>query len=261
MPFNISDFRSTFDRLGGPARSNLFEMRISKLPRGTANSSQLTPRDFRFFCQSVQIPGIQFEESTQVHVAQQKKTFPVGFNTTPLQTVFMLDSDHQIMTFFHQWMQQIVRYGAEGGNFSEIDGKLPYEIGYKDDYSTDITIHHYTTDSFASSYYETKLENAHPIQMGDIDLSWSDNDSYLTLPVSFVYDRISFSGEKAGSNSNSLNRGNGLLDTIGAIAGFADVVKQTVNQRNSPTSIQDAVNRFTRVRNSFDNISDRFGGG
>lgn len=259
MPFNISEFKSTFERFGGPARSNLFEVRISKLPRGV--STLVGPRDFRFFCQSVQIPGVVFEEAAMVHPAQQKKTFPVGYQTNPVQAVFMLDSDHQILSFFHEWMQQIVRYGSKGGVLSEVDGKLPYEIGYKDEYSTDITIHHYTTDSFTNSFYETRLENAHPIQIGDIDLSWSENDSFLTLPVSFVYDRITYDGERAGSNNNSLNRGSGLLDAIGAIAGFADVVRQTVNQRNSPTSIQDAVNRFTRVRNSFDNISDRFGGG
>ena len=103
--------------------------------------------------------------------------------------------------------------------------------------------------------------NAFPIGMGDIDLAWENNDSFMTLPISFSYDRIQFDGEIGGTNRSGLGRGGGLLETIGAIAGFADVVRQTVNQGNSVTSVQDAVNRFTRVRNSFDNISDRLGGG
>lgn len=259
MPFNITDFKSTFERFGGPARASLFEVRISKLPRGI--NSLVGPRDFRFFCQTVTIPGLNIEQATSVNVGQKAQIFPVGVTNETVNTVFMMDSDHQILSFFHSWMQNVVNYGTEAGMYSSVDGKLPYEIGYKDEYSTDITIHHYTTDSFENSYYETKLEKAYPISIGDVNLSWSDNDSFLTLPVAFSYERIQYSGELAGSNSSALNRGNGLLDIIGAVAGFADVVKQTVNQNSRPRSVQDAVNRLTRVRNSFDNISDRFGGG
>jgi len=254
MPFNISDFKSTFDRFGGPARTNLFEVRINRLPRGV--SALVSPRDFRFFCSQISVPGINFEQATQIHVGQRQKVYPMGITTEPVSGLFLCDSSHQIISFFHQWAQQIINYGTAGGNFSEVDGKLPYEVGYKDEYSTDITIHHYTTDSFESRYYETKLEKAFPIAVGDVQLAWSENDSFLQMPISFSYDRISYSGEKVGGRGR-LNRGDGLLGLIGAVAGFTDVVRQTINQGNSPTSIQDAVNRLNRVRNSFDNISDR----
>lgn len=259
MPFNITNFKSALDKFGGPSRSNIFEVRISSTPK--KNTSAIRPRDFSFFCKNITIPGIQFATAVDSNVAQMPKDMPMTMNKEPVNAIFMCDSEHQVLRFFHSWMQTIVNFGTSLGSFSEVDGQLPFEVGYRSDYAQDIIIRHYTTDSQEYKYYETKLINAFPIGMGDIDLAWENNDSFMTLPISFSYDRIQFDGEIGGTNRSGLGRGGGLLETIGAIAGFADVVRQTVNQGNSVTSVQDAVNRFTRVRNSFDNISDRLGGG
>jgi len=259
MPFNISNFKSAFDRHGGPAKASLFELRISHIPK--KNTSRIGARDFSFFCKSATVPGLSISTAEDIKVAQLKKAFPTTLNKEPLNTIFMVDSNHEILTFFVQWMQTVVNFGTSGGMYSDIDDQLPFEVGYKSDYSMDITVRHYTTDSLEFKFQETKFINAYPVSMGDLELSWDDNDSFLTLPISFEYDRFQLSNEIGGSNTSRLGRGSGLLETIGAIAGFADVVRQTVNQGSGITSIQDAVNRLTRVRNSFDNISDVFGGG
>jgi len=259
VPFNITNFKSTLDKFGGPARSNLFEVRISSRPK--KNTSNIGPRDFAFLCKNMTVPGVTFTTAVDQKVAQLPRDMPLTMNKEPANAIFMCDSNHEVMRFFHSWMQTIINFGTSIGSFSDVDGQLPFEVGYRSDYAQDITIRHYTTDSEEYKYYETKLINAFPIAMGDVDLAWEDNDSFMTLPISFSYDRIQFDGEIGGTNRSSLGRGSGLLETIGAIAGFADVVRQTVNQGNNITSIQDAVNRVTRVRNSFDNISDRLGGG
>lgn len=260
MPFNITQFKSTFDRYGGPSRSNLFEVRISNRPR--LNTSRIGPRDFSFFCSSITIPGISLNMAEDVKVGQLNREFPTTISKEPIQAIFLCDSDHEVLRFFHSWMQTVVNYGTTGGPLSSINGdQLPFEVGYKSDYTLDMFVRHYTTDSSDFRYYETQFENIFPTSLGNIDLAWEDNDSFMTLPVEFSFDRFRFAGEINGTNRSSLGRGAGLLETIGAIAGFADVVRQTVNQGNSVTSVQDAVNRLTRVRNSFDNISDIFGGG
>lgn len=258
MPFNISNFKSTFDRYGGPAKSSLFELRIAHRPR--KNTSRIGAREFSFFCKNATVPGLSVQTAEDVKVGQLKKAFPTTLNKEPLQTIFMVDSDHEIHTFFVQWLQTVINFGTTGGMYSDIDDQLPFEVGYKSDYSMDITIRHYTTDSLEFKYHETKFINAYPITMGDLELAWEDNDTFLTLPVTFEYDRFQLSNEIGGTNRSRLGRGSGLLETLGAVAGFADVVRQTVNQGSSITSVQDAVNRLTRVRNSFDNISDVFGG-
>ena len=78
------------------------------------------------------------------------------------------------------------------------------------------------------------------------------------MPVSFAYDEISFDGTFTGTPSGGRNTGGkGLLDSLGAIAQFGSVLNQTFNQ-GKVTSIQDAVNRLQRVRNSMDNISNKY---
>jgi hypothetical protein len=170
----------------------------------------------------------------------------------------MMDSDHNILKYFHHWSQKIINHGApDSGQFNEVNGRYPYEIGYKDEYSTRIVIRHYSNESFDNKYYEIILERAFPIVIGDVELAWENNDTYLTLPVSFSYDKISFSGAKSGTPTLSISRGNGLLDRIGAVLSLGSVIDQTVSQGVKFDSIQDAINRVSRVRNSFDNIDNR----
>lgn len=260
MSFNISRFKSTLDKYGGPARSSLFEVIISKYPE--TNSSIDPVSEFSFFCKSANFPGLNIENQTMTAVSQMPLNFPNTITQQPFSAIFLVDSDHQVLSFFHNWMQRVLNYSTKGGMYGAVDtdskggGLLPYEVGYKDEYSCRITMRHYSTESFGrgDKYYEVVLDNCYPFQIGDLDMAWESNDSFLTLPVSFSYDRIYFSGDRTGNPSN---RSRGLLETLSDLAGFANTVKQTL-QSGKPQSIQDAVNRLTRVRNSFDNLTSSF---
>jgi hypothetical protein len=261
MSFNISQFKSALNNFGGPSRASLFEVSVINPPtRGTS----VNATNFQFFCQSAVVPGIQIETQLYAPVAGRPVQFPTGITPSPFNAIFLMDSEHQLLEFFHKWIQQVVNYGVGGGKFSSISSRsggtmLPFEIGYMADYSADIIIKHYTVNSDGTSYYETKLQNAYPVAVGDIDLAWSDNDSYLTLPVSFAYEQIVYSGEETGNPLSGLGRGAGILDALGAIAGFVGTVQQTVKQGTKFDSVQDAVNRIYRVRNSFNRMTNTLG--
>lgn len=249
MAFKIHEFKTQFDRFGGPALPTLFQVTISNAPLTRSNASS---RDLTFFCKNVAIPGMVFNTAQNEMPGQMRKVMPMGWNPEPVQAIFLLDSDHQVLSFFHGWAQNIVNYSTSAGSFSEVDGKLPFEIGYKDEYSARMTIRQYSTDYHQSGrYYEVILDKAFPIIMGDVDLAWENNDQYSVLPVSFQYDRIEFSGEKAGDPTSRFNRGNGLLDMLNTIGSIGQVIGQDL----VPRSVQDAINTYTRVTSSFDNIS------
>lgn len=251
MTFKISDFKSQIDRLGGPMRQSLFEVQIVNFP---VNTSSVTTRDLSFFCKNVAIPGITMGLNSYEAVGQQRRMYPTSLNPEPVQAIFMLDSNHQILSFFHSWAQRVVNYSTVGGNFSEVDGMLPFEIGYKNEYSCRIIIKAYSTDYLTTGkYYETILDGGFPGMMGDVDLAWEANDSYSTLPISFQYDRIQFSGERVGSPTSRYGRGNGILGLIDAIGDFGQLIGQDL----VPRGITDAVNKYTKVTNNFDNISNR----
>jgi len=255
MPFNISEFKAQIDRLGGPARASIFDVSVFNPPvAGTG----VDVGNFRFFCQSATVPSITFDTATYTPVGAAPVQYPTGVQPQVFNAIFMMDSEHQLLTFFHRWMQNVVNYGTTAGRFSEVGGKLPFELGYMEDYGARLSVKHYTTGSNESRFYEVIMDNAYPVAIGDVELSWSDNDSFLTLPVSFAFDRIEYSGELEGSPIGAFGRGSGLLDLIGAVAGFVGVVQQTVKQQK-PTSIQDAINRIYRVRGSLDRLNNVLG--
>ncbi len=248
MAFRINEFKSQMDYFGGPARGSLFSVQIIP-PKGV--SSRANSRDMVFFCKNAAIPGMTINAAQNDQVGQFRKIMPQTIQIEPVQAIFMCDSDHQVMRFFHSWMQNIVNYGTQGGDFSEVDGKLPFEVGYKDEYACRIIIRQYSTNYQKSgAYYEVILDNAFPLMIGDIDLAWESNDSYSVMPVSFQYDRIEVAGEKIGSPTARFGRGNGILDLFNAVGSFG----QLIGQNLIPDSVQEAVDKYTIVRNAFDRI-------
>jgi hypothetical protein len=251
MPFNINEFKSTMNKYGGPARKNIFVMEIANAPEFNDGMSL---RDLRFFCQTISAPGVN------VNVADYypngfgvKQSVPIGINQGPFNAVFMLDSDHMVLRFFHQWMQSVINYNFSRGGYSEVSGQLPYEVGYKKDISTRVTIKQYSTDS-QDAYYEYVLDGVFPTEVSGVDLAWSDNDSYATVTVNFAYSHMETSGLRPGSPTARGSRGNGYLDLINSVG----LPGQVINQGRLPTSIQDAVNALTSFNSGLARINTGF---
>lgn len=265
MSFRISDFKTTMDQFGGPAHANLFEVILSKK---NEPYSSIDSRTLSFFCNAVNFPGIQIENGTMTNVAQLPTSFPLRMTPQPLTATFMLDSNHNVLSFFHNWLQRVMNFSTKSGTFGAIDaggefeaeGQLPYELGYKDDYACRMIVRHYSVDSLGkggggAKYYDTVLDNIYPYTISDISMDWSSNDQFATITVTFAYDQIHYSADRAGKPS--MRKKGGLLDTLSDLANFIDVTKQTIGQ-GKITSIQDAINRLQRVRSSYDNLSDFF---
>lgn len=263
MSFRISDFKTTMDRFGGPARVNLFEVRLEN--KKQEPNTAIDSRTISFFCNNVNFPGIQVETGMMTNVAQLPTSFPLRMQSQPITATFMLDSNHNVLTFFHNWLQRVMNFSTRTGTFGGIDaegddvGQLPYELGYKDEYACRMTIRHYSVESLGkgseAQYYETVLDNIFPYAIGDITMDWSSNDQFATIPVTFAYDQIYYSGDRVGNPS--VRKSGGLLETLSDLANFIDVTKQTIGQ-GKITSVQDAINRLQRVRNSYDNLSGFF---
>jgi len=262
MAFNINEFKSQVNKFGGPAHPGLFEVIFVNPP--FVFGSNARSRDLTFFCKSVAIPSMQVETAVYQGVAQRPKTFAMGMGSDNVNCIFMLDSNHQIVSFLHGWMQNVINYSTAGGNMAEVDGKLPYELGYKDEYACRIIIRHYSSfqqernflerlGGINKPYYEVVLDNAFPTAVGDVDLSWDQQNSFATCGVSFAYDDIQYDGERVGRPTTRGNRGNGLLELLTTVG----VLSQVVDTGFKPSGIQDAINTLTR----FNNAADRLAGG
>jgi len=253
MPFNITDFKSQFEKHGGPAMSNLFEVQLLGLPKGIVVNKNYDPtRGFTFFCHKMDIPAVAINSSDIAYTGQMKRKLPTAVqNPGPMTGSFFVDSNHHVLAFFHQWAQTIVNYSKGNDPTAEVNGKLPHEVGFKKDFSCDMVIKHYSTDSYPDSYYEAKLFGVWPVSIGALNLDWTGGTA-LSLDVQFTMSDIGFSSDRTGTK-DGLSRGGGLLDVLGDIAGFADTVRGTL-KGGKPTSIQDAVNRLDRLGNAIDNL-------
>lgn len=240
MPFNITEFKGTLNKYGGPAKRNLFVVELGAVP----DNDGMNVADLRFFCQAATVPGINFGVADYYpNGFGVKQSIPMNVQNDPFNAVFMLDSDHMVLRFFHQWMQTVVNYDYSGGSFSSVNGQLPFEVGYKEDFTTTITIKQFTTDN-QDSYYEYTLYDAFPTQVSGVDMAWGDNDSYATATVNFAYSSFAVAGAKQGSPTERFSRSNGYL---GLTTGVGNIFYpgQFVNQLNLPRGIQDTIDAFT----------------
>jgi hypothetical protein len=254
LAFNINEFKSVMNKYGGPSRKNLYVVEIASLPLG---NDGMSVRDLRFFCQSAAIPGLNYTVADYYpNGFGVRHSIPTSYQPDPFNAVFMLDSDHMVLRFFHRWMQAVLNYNYADGPFSQVGNQLPFEIGYKSDYATNITIKHFSTNSTGEfdQFYQYDLFDVFPTQISGVDLSWADNDSFATATVNFAYSHIAFSGAVKGSPTERFSRGTGLLELINSIG----LPGQYISQSGLPLTIQDSLNSFARTNLAIAGIQTGF---
>lgn len=257
--FNINEFKSVMNKYGGPAKSNLFVVSFGSWKPGYRKTDFIDERDLRFFCSEVTIPALNINSASYTpNTIGIPQAMPLNLSSVGINSTFMLDSEHRVISFFHSWMQEIINYDpVSNGYLSQINGDhLPFEIGYKEDYVTTMTIEHFktNTDGKLENPYSYYFENVFPTEVGSKTFSWAPSDSIQTLSINFSASSFSYSASDPGNIISDLSRGNGTLDFLNSV-GFRG---QTAQQRNLPTSIQDAINTFTTVRNDFRTIKNTF---
>lgn len=191
--FNISDFKARIDKHSGFAKTSLFEVYIGNNGKIPTN---ITTDDLRFFCNAVSMPGINLDVTyyKPTGVGYQE-SIPMGANLDPLNAIFFLDSEHRVMTFFHNWINRVYNINGQLGPNSF--GLEPRELNYKEDYTTSLTIRYYSSHN-QFKFYEAVYEGVYPTQVGALDLSWS-GDGPATLPVNFSYNKMIYSGFASSS--------------------------------------------------------------
>ena len=252
MAFNISEFSSKINK-HGLAKNNLFFARFG-LPRSLLDELTQIPvsRDLQFFCRSVTLPELDITT-----VDYQQQTFgspirrPQSLTFPILPVVFMVDSNFGVMRLFHRWTQSIVNYDRTGGNLGAVNNALPFEMGYKNEYSTTMSVAVYSGNTEQIEYvYE--FSGLYPISVGAISPAWENGADVLTLPVGFTYDTLKVTGsrtgqvqaDKPGSNTARFLRFfssvNSTVRTLQSLQSRGDGVQDAINQINNVSTIVDS---------------------
>jgi hypothetical protein len=189
MAFEISKFRTEIDT-GGVLRTNRFivEFTVPQDYGGTTQAEMLSLR-----CESVQWPGVSFMTLDTPPRAGYGATelIPYAPIFEDITLSFIVDKKSKIHEYFFKWMNRIVNLQSEGQtNFKGSEQKKPaYEVGYKNDYSTNINITMYRETGSGSNdrAMTATLYKAFPKALPGFELNWGSENEVLRLNVQFAY--------------------------------------------------------------------------
>lgn len=192
--FSIARFQSNF--VG--QRTNHFRVIISTPRCLRANGTVpggITPERLSFLCDNTSLPGLSLASSEVrrygVGPIEKKPYAPVFAD---INMTFITDTQGGVLKFFHQWMRNIVNFtsqgrGPSGTSFGSPGAGLrpmsPYEVSYKSEYESEVTIILYDTTGVPS--YTIRLHRAFPLFINEIPLSWAAADEILRIPVTFTF--------------------------------------------------------------------------
>lgn len=258
MTFNVSEFSSRINAVGGLQKPSLFYVEIAPPPWMGKNSggsflsglaalgSALNNSNLRFLCSSATVPGISTlfsDVRRQGYGPLERRATGVVFPN--VDAVFYVDNRNSVLRFFHKWMQNIVQFNGDGSEVGMTkDFGMPYEVGYYDDYVTTITIYFY--DETAGSGFNIRrvqLREAFPLSVGDISLNWGSNDEVANMAVSFSYRYFSNDWIERPGGSTGFGRILSALDQFQEIRSSVS----TISTLRAPSSVADAVNVVNNV--------------
>lgn len=241
---DVVNFLSNINKVRGLQRSSHFYVQIS-VPPVAKGWMSIVPT-LSFLTESASLPGVSLATSDIRRYGygpvEKKPYAPVFVDTT---LTFFCDNSGLIQRFFYYWMNSIVKYNTliNGGSASNVPTKQnmnPFEVGFKDDYATDITIT--TIDESGKDVTVVKLIDAYPVFMGDVPLSWADSDSISRLPITFTYFNYqitNFGDANFAMETGTPNKPGG--DLLGTLQKTASAV-QILSALKKPNNVADVTN-------------------
>lgn len=195
---NIEKFKAEISNKG-VLKTNRFLVKFRMpnylIPKyGTNGTQQLELR-----CEAAQLPGMQFatiDGPPRLGYGPIEST-PYGVVFEDMSLTFIVDANSSVYKLLYDWTNAIVNYNNQGyitpsGARGTVSGMKTYEVGYKYDYSTDITVVMYDGVKPSGGGEETPVlqsvaYNAFPKGLPSVDLAWEANDQYVKLTIPFSY--------------------------------------------------------------------------
>ena len=193
MSFEISKFRSEIDT-GGVLRTNKFIVEfVPPASIGGANRGKQDMLSLR--CDSVQWPGVSFMTLDTPPRAGYGATelIPYAPIFEDVTLNFIVDKNSSTHKFFFDWMNSIVNLKSLGQTRLSARNGEPsaFEVGYKNNYSTDINITMYRETGISKSdnhaAMTATLYRAFPKALPSFELNWGSENEVLRLNVQFAY--------------------------------------------------------------------------
>ena len=192
--FNVSDFRSKLDSLGGVSRSTLYRVEIIIPDAIKQAAGKIDLETLTFLVASVSFPGVRFTtQSVQRYGIGPAEEMPTGVISGSCTMNILCDADGHILRFLRAWTRGIVEYQSTRSDSLKNDvfpNMKPFHVNYKKNIETQISIPLY--NSSGDQVYKVSLTKAFPTDISQTYLSWANTDQVLYVPVIFSYYDMAF---------------------------------------------------------------------
>ena len=239
--FDISRFRSEVIGDTGLLRNNLFLVSIQfsqEFAQTQTNLMKLTPRTLMMFTDQASLPGLSLgsEDQNRRYGTGVAEKMPYGAFFTDITLGFLADGNGEILKMFHNWMKYIVNYDSRRNGPTGFNEAEPYEVAYKDNYSAtmEITVFNESADKIITY----TLNEVYPLFLGEIAMSWSDNDSIMKIPVTFTYRDWQTDSMSTANLSKGVSNNLTLLQKILKVG----TAVQAISAIKRPQSVGDVIN-------------------
>lgn len=174
---SIDNFKSNISIV----RPNLFYATIT-LPPGLFTATEIAElNNFKFRCESTELPGRTIATYDDQSTGTTKKlAYDVTYNDINM-TIIASEDMHE-RKIFESWIDRIVLPSSHnaGGSSGGI-------VRYYEDYAKGIVTISQLDSNGSDTIAEYKLHYAYPIQVGAMNLNWSEFDTYQRFAVTLTY--------------------------------------------------------------------------
>lgn len=143
-------------------------------------------RSLSFRVEAVTLPGVVLQTSEVQRYGigpVQRQPFSGVFRDTNLR--ILVDSGGAVEAFFYTWLNRIFNFGDSQGLIDSTPKAASYEMGYREDYQTDLVLDEY--DPLGNLAVTRILHRAYPTLVMDAPVDWGAADTLQKSVVGFTF--------------------------------------------------------------------------
>lgn len=183
MAFNITEIMSTIGFYDGIHKPSHYYIDIT--PPTWLGERQVV-RDLKFLGEATNLPGLQLDTiSVRPLGYGTPESRPVDTNYPRVRCDFFVDNGSQVLELFELWMRNIHNTHIDSTQKSTKTNLKYYEFAYPKEYEGVLEIYMFTGEG--NNMRKVTLNQAFPVEIGDISLAWEINDQISRVPVTFAY--------------------------------------------------------------------------